>query len=111
MENKTLKFKKHLAGMILAGEKYTTWRLFDDKHIMVGDVFDLIVSESRQCFATGEVCDVRETRFADLSEEDKNGHERFDSDDDMYATYTSYYRRPVGPETPLKVIKLIISVR
>jgi len=35
---KTLKFTPHLVEQILAGTKTSTWRLFDDKNIMGGDL-------------------------------------------------------------------------
>ena len=34
---KTLKFASHLVQKILSGEKTSTWRLFDDKDLQVGD--------------------------------------------------------------------------
>ncbi|NTV44132.1 MAG: ASCH domain-containing protein [Candidatus Yonathbacteria bacterium] len=108
--NKTLKFRQTLADMMLAGEKDTTWRLFDDKDISVGDVCDLLVSETREPFAIGTVTSVRETTFAALLPEDWDGHERYDTDEAMYAAYTDYYKQPVGPNTPLKIIKLDIEL-
>ncbi|NTV22212.1 MAG: hypothetical protein HGB03_01415 [Candidatus Yonathbacteria bacterium] len=109
MEHKTLKFKKELADMILRGEKYTTWRLFDDKNITAGDVCDLLLYETKEVFSVGKVLAVRETTFAELSSEDWDGHEKFDSEETMYTTYTNYYKQPVGPHTPLKIIKLGIQ--
>lgn len=32
-------------------------------------------------------------------------HENFESDEEMYATYTKYYGRPVGPNTPVKIVQ------
>ena len=34
---KTLKFTPELCGQILTGTKTSTWRLFDDKNLTVGD--------------------------------------------------------------------------
>ncbi|MEC8220653.1 MAG: hypothetical protein VX028_01160 [Nanoarchaeota archaeon] len=51
---------------------------------------------------------VKETSFEHLSFEDKEGHETFSSDDEVYKTYSRYYSMEVKPETELKVIKFIL---
>ena len=107
--NKTLKFRKALADMILAGKKDTTWRLFDDKDITTGDVCDFLVWETLEKFAEGTITHVRETTFAELTDDDWDGHETFDSEETMYAAYTKYYKQSVGPDTPLKIIKFSIT--
>lgn len=40
---KTLKFRSHLADLILKGEKDVTWRLFDDKDLTIGDQLELLI--------------------------------------------------------------------
>ena len=47
---------------------------------------------------------VRETIFGKLTPEDKNGHEPFTSEKEMYDTYAGYYQQTVEPETAVKVI-------
>jgi hypothetical protein len=111
MEHKTLKFRKDLADMILAGEKDATWRLFDDKDLSEGDECELLIWETLEQFATAHLLDVQEKAFKELTEEDWEGHETFDSDEEMYATYSTYYKQPVGPDTLVKVIKFeIVSI-
>jgi uncharacterized protein YhfF len=39
---KTLKFNHELAQLILAGEKTSTWRLYDDKDLSVDDEIKII---------------------------------------------------------------------
>lgn len=39
---KTIKFRDYLVPLVLSGEKNSTWRLFDDKDIQVGDTVQLI---------------------------------------------------------------------
>ncbi|NOY35708.1 MAG: ASCH domain-containing protein, partial [bacterium] len=47
---KSLKFKEHLVPLVLSGEKISTWRLFDDKDLRVGDKVDLINSDTKEVF-------------------------------------------------------------
>lgn len=103
---KALKFRSELADMILSGEKTITWRLFDDKDLKSGDAVKLIRWESGEQFGEAVLQEVREKRFADLTEEDTTGHETFANDEEMYATYAKYYQEHVGPDTRLKVIEL-----
>lgn len=56
-------------------------------------------------FATAKITSVVEKPIGQLTEEDKKGHETFESDEEMYATYTKYYGKPVGPDILVKVIR------
>lgn len=56
-------------------------------------------------FAKAVVISVNETIFQKLSKEDKEGHEKFASDREMYRTYSRYYKTEVGPQTKVKVVK------
>jgi hypothetical protein len=102
---KSLKFKKVLSDLILAGKKSTTWRLFDDKDLQVGDVVKCVVSETNEAFAKAVLTDVRLTSFKDLQDEDWQGHEPFTSKSDMYKTYSGYYGCVVDESTPVKIVK------
>ncbi len=102
---KTLKFRKKLSELILAGNKTTTWRLFDDKDLSIGDQVSFVVWESGQEFARVEIIFVKETIFGALTEIDWDGHEKFSSDDEMYKTYEKYYNRKVDKNSPVKIIK------
>lgn len=101
---KTLKFKPHLAEMIRTGEKTLTWRMFDDKNISVGDELEMLENDAEKPFAIALVTKVAEKQLGSLAAEDWIGHERFSSDEEMYQTYTDYYKQPVGPETIVKII-------
>ena len=37
--------------------------------------------------------------------EDFNGHEKYESEEDMYAHYRQYYGDKVDPDTPVKIIR------
>lgn len=105
MERKALKFRDFLAELILKGEKNSTWRLFDDKDLREGDVVDLINWNTKEKFADATLVKVREKRMADLEERDFDGHEKFDSEEEMYAAYRTYYGDRVGPGTIVKIIR------
>lgn len=101
---KSLKFRQELAELVLNGTKYSTWRLFDDKNITPGDSLDLIVWETLQPFAKAIATKVVEKPLGQLTPKDKEGHEDFTSDQQMYDTYSKYYKRQVTPDTLVKII-------
>lgn len=101
---KTVKFRPDLVPLVLSGEKDSTWRLFDDKDLRVGDEIELLVFVTLERFATATITKVMEKSFKDLTAEDKQGHEQYASDQEMYETYTRYYKTLVGPDTPVKLI-------
>ncbi len=102
---KTLKFRKELSKLILKGNKNTTWRLFDDKNLSVGDEVDFLVFKTLEQFAKVKIIFVKETEFGKLTDEDWDGHEKFSSDEEMYKTYSEYYNCPVTSTSPVKIIK------
>jgi hypothetical protein len=107
-ENKTLKFSPDLVPLVLSDEKYLTWRLWDDKDLKEGDMVTLIRRPGLTAFAVAKITRCTKKLFGELTEEDKRGHEPFKTDVEMYETYTGYYKRKIGPETPLKVLKFEI---
>jgi hypothetical protein len=104
MERKTLKFRDHLAELILKGEKVSTWRLFDDKELQKGDEVDLINWNTGEKFGEAELASVREKQMGQLEPEDFDGHEKFESEEEMYKNYRTYYGDKVGPDTMVKII-------
>lgn len=102
---KTLKFRKELSELILKKEKTTTWRIFDDKDIKQGDVMQFLVWETKEVFANAKIINVIEKKFKDLDEQDLEGHEKFESKEKMYATYSTYYNKTVDENTLVKIIK------
>ncbi len=102
---KTLKFRKNLSELILKNEKTTTWRIFDDKDIKQGDVMQFLVWETKEVFANAKIINVIEKKFKDLNEQDLEGHEKFASKEEMYATYSTYYNKTVDDNTLVKIIK------
>lgn len=102
---KTLKFRKNLSELILKNEKTTTWRIFDDKDIQKGDTMEFLVWETKEPFAVAKITDVVEKSFKELDEKDLDGHEKFNSKEEMYETYTTYYNKTVDENTIVKIIK------
>lgn len=106
---KILKFRPGLIKAILAREKVTTWRLFDEKDISQGDKLSFVNWETGEEFARGTVISVTQKRFEDLKYEDYDGHEEFGSEEEMFRTYSLYYKQPVNKNTTLKIIKFKIA--
>jgi hypothetical protein len=103
--NKTLKFATSLIPAVLAGQKTSTWRPFDDKNLQAGDKVDFLDAAGGARFATAELTEVTEKMFSEVTESDYEGHERYPDDRAMYLNFTMSYNRPVTPGTLVKIIK------
>ena len=103
-KTKRLKFSDPWPDLILEGKKYTTWRIEDEKHICPGDTLILCREDGNE-FGRAVVLWSKETTFADLTDEDRDGFERFASDKKMYEIFSYYYGIEVGPNTHLKVVR------
>jgi len=101
---KIVKFKDYLVPLVLSSKKTSTWRLFDDKSLSVGDAIELREFGKDESFATGHIIKVIEKPFKDLSVEDKKGHEEYQSDEEMYKAYSRYYNTAVTPDTFVKIV-------
>jgi len=101
---KTLKFREKLSKLILSRKKTITWRLFNNKNISEGDTVSFIIWETGKEFAKAIITNIKEKPFKNLTEEDKKGHEKFSTDEEMYKTYSKYYNRNVSPDTIIKII-------
>jgi hypothetical protein len=101
---KTLKFSDELIERILRKEKKSTWRVNDEKNILPGDRVSLCNKKGIE-FAQALVLEVRDTKFGELAEGDYENHENYNSKEQMYRMYKTYYGIDVNDETPLKIIK------
>lgn len=101
---KTLKFTESLVPLILSGAKTATWRLFDDKHLQVGDELFLVNQKTGEEFAQAKITRVQEKELGTVAEADFDGHERYENRDKMLETYRSYYGDQVNEKTLVKVI-------
>jgi hypothetical protein len=102
---KTLKFRHHLAKEIIAGKKNVTWRLFDDKDLKVGENIELLYWETKEKFADAEIIEIYEKKLKEIEEKDFDGHERFNSEEEMLETYRKYYGDKVDQNTVVKIIR------
>lgn len=102
---KTLKFKDYLVPLILSGEKNTTWRLFDDKDLKEGDELILINKDTLEEFARAKILFTKEKTLGEIVDSDFEGHEKFESEEEMYKEYQSYYGDKVGPRSVTKLVR------
>lgn len=101
---KTLKFKSHLCEQILSGKKTSTWRLFDDKDLQIGDELDFLNKETLEKIGTAKITDLYIKTLSTLTDDDWQGHEKFVSDEEMYTTYRQYYGDAVNEDSEVKII-------
>ena len=107
---KTVKFSPDLAQLIIDGKKTTTWRLFDDKDLRAGDAIELMNKATLKVFGHAVLSEVAEKPIKDLDDADWEGHERFASEEKMYAKYREYYPgREVGPDTIVKILHFVLT--
>jgi len=102
---KTLKFTEDLVALVQSGEKTTTFRLYDDKDLQVGDVIDLFVKETGFQFGVMTIIEVTTKPLCGLDESDWVGHERYTNEDEMYELFRKFYGNSVGPNTEVKIIR------
>lgn len=109
MNMKTLKFLENLVSLVLSGEKTSTWRLFDDKDLQVGDELSFIDKKTGKEFATAKIIAVREKSLGKIDDSDFAGHEKFANKEEMLETYKKYYGDKVDWDTIVRIIEFQIS--
>lgn len=112
---KKLKLDHQLAGLVAAGKKTSTWRLFDDKDLSVNDRVVLIdkVDPGKpgtwNSIGTATIDRIVEKRLGDIADADMEGHEKFASQREMLAAYRRYYGPDVTLQTPVKILHFRFS--
>ena len=101
---KSLKFKHDFVNEILEGRKTTTWRLFDDKNLQVGDELELIDAENGNNFGKAKITDVTEKTIKKLTLDELKKHE-YESIEKMTESHKKYYGDKVNLDTVVKIIK------
>jgi ribonuclease HI len=107
---KTMKFDHDYAGKIASGDKTSTWRIYDDKSLSVNDEVRLIDKvdperpETWQAFGTAFIERVIEKRLADVTAQDMEGHEKYDSPQQIIDHFKTFYGNDVTDATPIKLI-------
>jgi len=108
---KALKLDHELAKLVLSGRKRSTWRLFDDKDLSVGDEIRLIdkVDQNRpetwRVIGTAKINTVIQKRLKDIEPADYENHERYESPEQMLKTFRKYYGNDVNLDTIVKIIR------
>jgi len=102
---KTLKFRDHLIPSILSREKTSSWRLYDDKDLQVGDEIEFLHFDTKEKFAEGVIVETWEKTLGTVTDSDYHGHTRYESEEAMYENFRKYYGDKVGPTSPVKIIK------
>lgn len=64
---KTLKFAPDLVSLVLSGDKTSTWRVFDDKNLEVGDELLFLNKETGEEFAKALITAVRVKCLGDIT--------------------------------------------
>ncbi len=100
---KTLKFQPHLIPLILAKEKTTTWRFFDEKNIQIGDELAFTNSDTLDVFANAKVSNVSEKPYSQIKPEERHGHARLTIEEEI-AKYKKYYGEKWEPDAIVKII-------
>jgi len=100
---KTLKFTSNPVPKILAGEKTSTRRLFDDKHLTKGDILVLLEKDKTGPFAKAKITKIAEKNISELVDEEKGSHGS-QTLEEMCRHYEHLYNKAVTPETAVKVI-------
>ena len=90
--------------LVLNKDKTSTWRLFDDKNLSIGDQIQFKEFGTINVFGHASITRIVVKQFNNLTSADKEGHETFLNDQEMYDTYGEYYGKAVGPETLVKII-------
>lgn len=103
-KTKTLKFTPELVLKIISGEKTSTWGLFDDKDLKVGDMLLFINKQTGQVFGKATITSLRLKTLRTITDEDWVGHERFASEKEMYKTYRQYYGDKVNEQSEVKIL-------
>ncbi|MFH1089686.1 MAG: ASCH domain-containing protein [Candidatus Uhrbacteria bacterium] len=101
---KTIKFRPNLVPLVLSGEKTSTWRLFDDKDLSIGDEISMLNKETLVEFAKAKITAIEEKKLGELVDDDFSGHECYESIEERYKTYRGYYGDRVTSETIAKII-------
>ena len=104
METMSLKFEPELAELVLNGEKTCTWRLLNEKIFQIGQTIELIKRPEMVVFASAIITSLANKTMGELNEDDKLGHEKFKSDEELFNTYSRYYKEQIDESTQVTVI-------
>lgn len=105
--SKVLKFTPYLANLIRLGKKTTTFRLFDDKNLNLGDKLILAEKDNFEVknFAKAEITEIFYKTLETLDFNDFIGHEPVEN---LLEYYSNFYGEKVNWQSEVKVIRFRI---
>lgn len=104
---KTLKFNTEKTEMIENGLKTTTWRVFDDKDLTVGDELKLINSDTKEMFGYATIDEIITKRIETMNDIDRIDHPSCKNNDDVVKMMQTFYGNRIDNKTIVKVVKFI----
>jgi ribonuclease HI len=108
---KTLKLSPHLAQAVLQGHQRSLWRINDTKNLSVNDEIELVNKAvpqdptSWRAIGVAKIDSVIEKRLADITKEEHDENQEYDSIEHMYETLRKYYGDNLDPQTPIKILR------
>jgi ribonuclease HI len=108
---KKLKFEHKQVESIVRGEKNSTWRLYDDKDLSVGDDIEFIDKvksnnpETWRPFGTGRIISIIEKQLGSVDADNELSNRKFDSQELLLKNFRKYYGSNVSSKTTVKIIE------
>ncbi len=106
---KTLKLFDHLAPLVLSGEKTSTWRMFDDKNLQVGDDIRFIKTNTGEEFVTARIVDIVEKKLSEISDDDYADHERYKDAEELLSAFRKAYGERVTLDDVVKIVRFQVT--
>jgi len=100
---KSLIFAPPYPPILFTGEKIKTFRVTGGENYNPGDLLSLCYLDQEE-FAIARLVDKYKRTFETLKDTDWQGHERFDSDMEMFRIYSIWEGFQVTPATSLDVL-------
>jgi hypothetical protein len=105
---KILKFDQSLVSLIIEGKKTSTWRLFDDKNLQVGDELVFINKQTGEEFAKAVITEIQTKEIQNLEARDHEGHGEPKSNEEILKEFQKIYGSEVVLTTVMKIVKFAI---
>lgn len=78
--------------------------MFDDKDLRERDEINLINGDTGESIGKAIITSIREKKLGEIEQSDFDGHEKYESKEEMYRTYRGYYGDKVSSDTIVKMI-------
>ncbi len=101
---KTLKFRPESIPTILARDKTTTWRMFDDKELKDGDMVELLNADTKEKFADAQILEVKEKLVKNLEDADFDAAHNYGGIAGTIEHFKQYHGDKVDTDSAIKMI-------